>query len=581
MAANDITVNIIASTKRFTDGLNKSTKSLQSFSKRAKNFVIANKLAITAAIASIGVLTFKVIKAASDLEETQAKFNTVFRGVSEEAEKSAQILQESFLLSETAAKANLAAIQDTLVPMGLMRDEAQNISFEVVKLAADLGSFNNLPTEQVMRDIQSALVGNFETMKKYGVVLRATDVTNRILNKGLANSASEITNAQRVTEAYNLILEGTEDAQGDVARTSDSFANRMKELSSATTDLSANLGKFLLGEGTTFLTWLNKVVKASNAWIKVRSESLSVQEENIKKQKEEIAEFNITLEKLRRMGNENGKIATQIKADIELRLRNIMAARRLIRLGKEGVKEEKENSEKRVKIIRLETQFDLIKKDERIQAAIKEGAQRNAIQEFVAENFMATTKKWTNFAAAASGQVFDQFGAGVADMILDGRKFSDVMKNIWKDLARQIIAQIARMIAKWLIFNALTTGPSRGLLSFFQHGGVISEPSLITGLRSGQQAIAGEAGPEAVVPLSGSGSGGGIQPTPPGVAGQLAGVNQGSSGGVNLTVNISGNFIEASPAKWAMMFREKILPEIRRFTMIAPTSPFTRRRGAA
>ena len=50
-------------------------------------------------------------------------------------------------------------------------------------------------------------------------------------------------------------------------------------------------------------------------------------------------------------------------------------------------------------------------------------------------------------------------------------------------------------------------------------------------------------------------------------------------GDVNLTVNISGQFLEADEDKWRKVFK-KILGEVQRHTMISPTSNFLRRRGA-
>ena len=610
MAANDITVNIIAETKRFNANLQKASKGLKGFAGRAKNFVAENKIAITAAIAGLGALAFKVTKAASDLEETQAKFNTVFRGVSEEAEKSAQILQDSFLLSETAAKANLAAIQDTLVPMGLMRDEAQNVSFEVVKLAADLGSFNNLPTEMVMRDIQSALVGNFETMKKYGVVLRATDVTNRILNKGLANSASEITNAQKVTEAYQLILEGTKDAQGDVARTSGSFANQVKKLNSEMTDLMATVGQFSLGPGTTLVGTLIKFVSKMEESIKAIqtfSDEFKSFGEFLKTNFVAVLgtivliiidifqklPFFSTI--LKRLGFDLDKVKLAVEDQViawnSANQASALAAREAI----EGEKKKQVAAEETKNVITRSfkdiTGIDREQVNLRIQNAIEENFIRNTltnerIEKAVEEGAKreAIFQKWRDFGGEMINQVSANFGEGMADMILEGKKFSDVMKGIWKSLARAIISEIARIIVKILIMNAIrrVAGGPFGFLGGGAHGGIIGEPSIIQGLNTGRSALVGEAGPEVIVPAKSGTGGGGLQLTPPGVAGSLAaGGSSGGSGGINLTLNISGNFIEASPAKWAAMFREKLLPEIRRFTMIAPTSPFTRRRGAA
>jgi hypothetical protein len=51
------------------------------------------------------------------------------------------------------------------------------------------------------------------------------------------------------------------------------------------------------------------------------------------------------------------------------------------------------------------------------------------------------------------------------------------------------------------------------------------------------------------------------------------------SGGSNITVQISGNFIEGSPSKMQKLVREHLVPEIRRLTDISPKGPFSRRRG--
>lgn len=583
--AGTIFVNLQANIRNFKKNMGLAQKEIGSFSKRMVGFVKQHKLAIAAAAAAVGAITFKLVKAASNLEETQAKFNTVFRGVTEEAEKSAQVLQDSFLLSETAAKANLAAIQDTLVPMGLMRDAAQEISFEVVKLAADLGSFNNLPTEQVMRDIQSALVGNFETMKKYGVVLKATDIQNKILNDGIATQASEITNAQRVTAAYQLILEGTEDAQGDVARTSESFANQVKDLQSAFEDLSATLGRFLLKPGTAFVKWLKEVLKLSDATIKSLEGELTVNQETARQTKSRISQLktqirlNMFLNRISLGAFES--IGAGLREEIRLRADILKESTKQVASTKKEVEAKTAKADSTIQFIDIETQHDLISSDERIQQAIKEGAIRNELNENMKKFAFLRNK----FVMQINQQMFQQFGDGIADMILEGKRFSEVIKGIWKDLARSVISLISQMIAKWLAFQILTGGSAGGFGAAtkffgFAHGGAINSPSIIRNLATGETALAGEAGPELIVPQKGQG---GLQQLPPGQAAARAGVGQGGGGGqpMSLVFNIQGSFIEGSPTKWQELIKKVVVPEIRRFTMSVPTGPFIRRRGAS
>lgn len=247
----------------------KTGKSLDEMNMRA---VTATKhiLALSTLLASLatgaaiaGLL--KLVNTASDLEETASKFNVVFEGQIAQAEAWVKVLVDAYAMSTREAKLYLSSVQDLLVPMGMQAQAAGKLSNEIVKLSADLGSFNNLPTAQVMDDIQSALVGNYETMKKYGVVLNATLVQEKALAMGLADTKDALTAADKAQAAYKLMVEGSTAAIGDMARTSGSYANQVKKLQANIEDLQAMLGNELLPVAT-------KVVKAMNDWVKANDE---------------------------------------------------------------------------------------------------------------------------------------------------------------------------------------------------------------------------------------------------------------------------------------------------------------------
>jgi hypothetical protein len=188
----------------------------------------------------------KATKAASDLEEAHAKALTVYEGHQSTLNTLTKELTDNYAMSRREAFANLAAMQDLLVPMGMASEKAAEMSGEVVKLSADLGSFNNLPTSQVMLDIQSALVGNFETMKKYGVVLNETVVKEEARARGLHTGKGLLDAQVKAEVAYQLIVKGSQAALGDMERTADGWANTMKDLGAKWEDFMASLGKFII-----------------------------------------------------------------------------------------------------------------------------------------------------------------------------------------------------------------------------------------------------------------------------------------------------------------------------------------------
>jgi hypothetical protein len=217
---------------------------------------------------TIALISKRAIDAASDLEEVTAKFETVFGEQSRMAEQWAQVLVDSYAMSTREARKYLAEMQDLLVPMGMNAKAAGRMSSEVVKLAADLGSFNNLRTEDVMRDIQSALVGNFETMKKYGVVLNQAVITQKALDLGLIRSKDQLDANIRAQVAYKLIVEASRFAVGDLARTSGSYANQTKKALANIEDMTAELGTNLLPAAT-------KIVSMFNEWVKTNKKLIT------------------------------------------------------------------------------------------------------------------------------------------------------------------------------------------------------------------------------------------------------------------------------------------------------------------
>ena len=194
----------------------------------------------------VGIAMKKAVDAASALEEATGKFNVVFRDQLKQAEAWAKDLVAGYGLSTREAKTYLAAIQDLLKPMGVASDAAARLSNEVVKLAVDLGSFNNQITPDVMRDIESALVGNYETMKKYGVVLNVAVIRQEALRTGMIRGKEVLTAAQKATAAYSLIVAGSADAVGDWARTSSGYANTMKQMGATIEEIAAKIGDPLM-----------------------------------------------------------------------------------------------------------------------------------------------------------------------------------------------------------------------------------------------------------------------------------------------------------------------------------------------
>lgn len=204
------------------------------------------------------------IKAASDMEETMSKFSVVF-GESADAVKA---WSDDFAGAVGRSKQQIASFmagaQDLFVPLGFAADAATDLSKQITTLAIDLGSFNNMADEDVMRDLQAALTGSGEVMKKYGVIVSEAAVKQELLNRGIDPKAA--TDQMKVQARLNLIMAGTTAAQGDAIRTSGGFANQMKALEGNIKDAAVAIGAALLPVVTPLVTKASAIIKILGAW---------------------------------------------------------------------------------------------------------------------------------------------------------------------------------------------------------------------------------------------------------------------------------------------------------------------------
>lgn len=291
-----------------TDGIEKVDKS----SSRLGSTL--SSLAAGGALAAIGggLLAFgkNAIETASDVEEMQSKFNTVFKDLSGSVTEDLQTFADAANRSIFDLQGFAATLQDTFVPLGFARDEAASLSVELVKLAEDLASFNNLETADVVTDLQSALVGNTETLRKYGVVASQATIEQEALESGLISHKSELDATTKAQAIYQLAIKGTADAQGDAIATSDSFANQVKGLQAAFSELAAAIGAELLpaaGQVVTVLTDITKVATENIGAMSQVSDQVGRIGDEFASNEGGVAGFQKRLEDVAIVANEVGK----------------------------------------------------------------------------------------------------------------------------------------------------------------------------------------------------------------------------------------------------------------------------------
>jgi len=185
-------LSILADVEKLNKSLKSGEQDVSTFTGKLQGFsdkiTTAFKVATAAAVAFAGKLAIDSIKAASDLGETISKVGVLFGDSAKEIEKFADGAAQS--LGQTKQQALDAAANFAIFgkSAGLSGVALTEFSTGFVSLAADLASFNNVSQDEAINAIGSALRGEAEPLRRFGVLLDDATLKNAALELGLIST---------------------------------------------------------------------------------------------------------------------------------------------------------------------------------------------------------------------------------------------------------------------------------------------------------------------------------------------------------------------------------------------------------
>jgi hypothetical protein len=244
-------LSILADVDDLKKKLNQSSTEVQTFGNKVTKFGKIAGAAFLAASAAAGAFAVKIgidaVKAASDLSETVSKVGVLFGDTAKDIEKFADGAASSLGQTKQEALDAAATFATFGKAAGLSGEDLSKFSVDFVGLASDLASFNNTSPEQAINAIGSALRGEAEPLRAYGVLLNDASLRQAALELGIVSTTKNaLTPQQKVLAAQALIYEQTGTAQGDFARTSDGLANKTRILTAQFENAKAEIGEKLL-----------------------------------------------------------------------------------------------------------------------------------------------------------------------------------------------------------------------------------------------------------------------------------------------------------------------------------------------
>ena len=154
-----------------------------------------------------------------DAEGAVNKFNVVFGEQSEEMRDFIDVLRERMPLATSEIIRMSADLQDLLVPLGLSRVKATEMSQGFLEVSNAIAVFNDVSPASVLEAIKSGLAGSSEPLRQFGVNALESALEARALEEGLldvgesfADLDPEVKNQIRAQALLAQIIDNSSDA---------------------------------------------------------------------------------------------------------------------------------------------------------------------------------------------------------------------------------------------------------------------------------------------------------------------------------------------------------------------------------
>lgn len=186
------------------------------------------------------------IKGGSNLQAEFEGVNQVFKESASTIQAFAKSAASTAGLTEVEALRASKTMGLFAQSAGLGGQASAKFSTDLVQLAGDLGSFNDIPTGDALAAIQSGLQGQAEPLRRFGVFLTEDALKAEAMAMGLYNGTGALDAQTKMLASYNLIMKSTTTQQGDFVKYATDFGNAQKTMNANFENMRNTLGTSLL-----------------------------------------------------------------------------------------------------------------------------------------------------------------------------------------------------------------------------------------------------------------------------------------------------------------------------------------------
>lgn len=139
-------------------------------------------------------------------------------------------------------------------------DSMADMSLNLTRLAGDMASFYDVDQADVAKSLQSIFTGTIAPLRRYGLDLTQATLSEWAMKNGLDANIKSMTQAEKVLLRYNYVMANTQAAQGDFAKTANTWANSVRVLEQEFQAWGSIIGSVIINALKPFVQALSKVM---------------------------------------------------------------------------------------------------------------------------------------------------------------------------------------------------------------------------------------------------------------------------------------------------------------------------------
>lgn len=251
-------VDIIADARRVGSGVAEAEGKLGRLGKAGKAVGKAAAAGLAAAGVAAGAFALSAVKSASRVEQSYGALETIYGKSAAKVKAWSKTAADSVGLaaSEYAELSSLVGSQ--LQNMGMAQDASAKRSDKLIKLGSDLAATYGGTVADAVGAVSSLMKGEADPIERYGVSIKAADVSARLASQGLDNLTGKAQKQAQANALLSLLNEQTAKTTGAFARESNTLAGQQERLKAKFENVKATVGAKLLPVVTKLVTWLSE-----------------------------------------------------------------------------------------------------------------------------------------------------------------------------------------------------------------------------------------------------------------------------------------------------------------------------------